>query len=72
MLFQQNSTTLRYIAIFGVSTSFFLMGVFFLSCDRIQQVVAPEAVESLDDAATVKIGSFIVHPTPEQLGMVLS
>ena len=56
MLFQRNRTTLRYIAVLGVFTSFFLMSVFFLSCDRIQQAVAPEAVEIPDSAAAVKIG----------------
>ena len=30
MLFQQNRTTLRYITIFGILVSFFLMGVLFL------------------------------------------
>ena len=62
MLFQQNRTTLRYIAVLGVLTSFFLMSVFFLSCDRIQRVVAPEGVEIPDSAATVKIG-FIYSPS---------
>ena len=53
---------LRYITIFGVFTSFFLMSVFFLSCDRIQRVVAPEGVEIPDSVATVKIG-FIYSPS---------
>ena len=56
MLFQQDRTTLRYITIFGILVSFFLMGVFFLSCDRIQQAVAPEGMEIPDNAAAVKIG----------------
>ena len=62
MLFQQNSTTLRYITIFGILVSFFLMSVFFLSCDRIQPTVAPDRTATSDDAVTVKIG-FIYSPT---------
>ena len=62
MLFRQDRTTLRYIAIFGILASFFLMSVFFLSCDRIQQVVAPEGMETPDGAAAVKIG-FIYSPS---------
>ena len=52
----------RYIVIFGIIASFFLMSVFFLSCDRIQQVVAPEGLEIPDDAGTIKIG-FIYSPS---------
>ena len=62
MLFRQDRTTLRYIAIFGILASFFLMSVFFLSCDRIQQAVAPEGMEIPDSAAAVKIG-FIYSPS---------
>ena len=62
MLFQRNRTTLRYIAVLGILTSFFLLSVFFLSCDRIQRVVAPEGVEIPDSAAAVKIG-FIYSPS---------
>ena len=62
MLFRQDRTTLKYIAIFGILASFFLMSVFFLSCDRIQQVVAPHEAATPDDAVTVKIG-FIYSPS---------
>ena len=58
MLFQQNRTTLRYIAIFGVLTSFFL------SCNRIQEVVAPDGVEISDGAPTIKIGFIYSPPDP--------
>ncbi|MDE0684605.1 MAG: ABC transporter substrate-binding protein [Candidatus Poribacteria bacterium] len=58
MLFQQNRTTLRYIAIFGVLTSFFL------SCNRIQEVVAPDAGQISNDASTVKIGFIYSPPDP--------
>ena len=46
----------------GADLSFFLMSVFFLSCDRIQQAVAPEGMEIPDSAAAVKIG-FIYSPS---------
>ncbi len=62
MLFQQNRTTLRYVVIFGILVSFFLMSVFFLSCDRIQRTVAPEGTETPDSVPTVKIG-FIYSPS---------
>ena len=62
MLFQQNRTTLRYVVIFGILVSFFLMSVFFLSCDRIQRTVAPEGTEIPDSVPTVKIG-FIYSPS---------
>ncbi len=58
MLFQQNRTALRYIAIFGVLTSFLL------SCNRIQEVVAPDGVEISDGAPTVKIGFIYSPPDP--------
>ena len=64
MLFQQNRTTLRYIAIFGILTSFFLMGILFLSCDRIQPTVAPHGTATSDDAVTVKIGFIYSPPDP--------
>ena len=49
MLAQQNRTMHRYIAIFGILASFFLISTFFLSCDRIQQVVAPDEAATPDD-----------------------
>ena len=58
MLFQQNRITLRYIAIFGVLTSFFF------SCNRIQGGVAPDGVQSSDGAPTVKIGFIYSPPDP--------
>jgi len=58
MLFQQNRATLRYIAIFGVLTSFFL------SCNRIQEVVAPDGMEVSDSGSTVKIGFIYSPPDP--------
>ncbi len=64
MLFQQKKTTLRHIAIFGALASFFFMSVFFFSCDRIQQIVAPEGSEILDDKETFKIGFIYSPPDP--------
>ncbi|MCY3741449.1 MAG: ABC transporter substrate-binding protein [Candidatus Poribacteria bacterium] len=58
MLFQQNRATLRCIAIFGVLTSFFL------SCNRIQEVVAPDGMEISDSGSTVKIGFIYSPPDP--------
>lgn len=58
MLFQQNTTTLRYIVIFGVLTSFFL------GCNRIQEVVAPDGMEVSDSGSTVKIGFIYSPPDP--------
>ena len=58
MLFQQNRTTLKYIAIFGIFASFFLMSVFFLSCDQVQQVIP----SSDSGVSTIKIG-FIYSPS---------
>lgn len=58
MLFRQNTTPLRYIAIFGVFTSFFL------SCNRIQGVVTPDGTEISDGASTVKIGFIYSPPDP--------
>ena len=72
MLFRQDRTTLRYIAIFGILASFFLISVFFFSCDRIQQVVAPHEAATLMTRSQSKLVSFIVHLTLEPLGMVLS
>ena len=54
MLFQKNSTTPRYITIFGILVSFFLMGVFFVSCDRIQSIVVSDETATSDDAVSVK------------------
>lgn len=64
MLLQRNGKGLRYITIFGILVSFFFMGVFFLSCNRIQQAVAPDGSESSDGAVTVKIGFIYSPPDP--------
>lgn len=64
MLFQRNSKVLKYITIVGIFISFFLLSIFFLSCDRIQRVVDPEAVGTADSAATVKIGFIYSPPDP--------
>ena len=64
MLFQQNRKVLRYITIFGVFASTFLISVSFLSCNRIQQVAAPEGSEPLDDKGTIKIGFIYSSPDP--------
>lgn len=64
MLFQQSRKVLRYITIFGVFISFFLMSVFFLSCDRAPQVLPPETSEILDSASTIKIGFIYSPPDP--------
>ncbi|MDE0019520.1 MAG: ABC transporter substrate-binding protein [Candidatus Poribacteria bacterium] len=58
MLFQQNTTTLRYIAIFGVLASFLV------SCNRIQGVVTPDGTAISDGASTVKIGFIYSPPDP--------
>ncbi len=63
MLFRQNRIKLRYIAVLGILTSFFLLSVFFLGCDRIHQVVAP--VDSTTTVPTVvKIGFIYSPPAP--------
>ena len=63
MLFRQSKIILRYIAVLGVLTSFFLLNVFFLGCNQIQQVVAP--VDSTDKVpAAVKIGFIYSPPDP--------
>lgn len=49
---------------FGVFISFFSMSIFFLSCDRIQEVVVPEEVEVSDGIVTVKIGFIYSPPDP--------
>ena len=54
---------LRYITIFGVFILFFSMSIFFLSCDRIQEVV-PEEVGVSDGTATIKIGFIYSPPDP--------
>lgn len=64
MLFQRNSKVFRYITIFGIFISFFLLSTFFLSCDRIQRVVDPQAVVTADGAVTVKIGFIYSPPDP--------
>ena len=55
---------LRYITIFGILVSFFFISVFFLSCDRIQQVITPEGSEVSDGAGTIKIGFIYSPPDP--------
>lgn len=55
---------LRDITIFGILISFFSMSVFILSCDRIQQAVAPEASEVPDGISTIKIGFIYSPPDP--------
>ena len=64
MLFQWNRKVLRYITIFGIFISFFLISVFFLSCDRIQQVTAPDGSDPLNDKETIKIGFIYSPPDP--------
>lgn len=54
----------RYITIFGILVSFFFISVFFLSCDRIQQTVAPGGATVSDDVATIKIGFIYSPPDP--------
>ncbi len=55
---------LRYITIFGVFSLFFSMSIFFLSCDRIQEVVVPGKVGVSDGIVTVKIGFIYSPPDP--------
>ena len=55
---------LRYITIFGIFISFFLMSVLFLSCNRVQQAVTPDRSEILDDKETIKIGFIYSPPDP--------
>ena len=64
MPFQWNRKVLRDITIFGVFISFSLISVFFLSCNRIQQVVAPDRSQIPDAADTVKIGFIYSPPDP--------
>ena len=61
---QLSRTTLRYVTIFGILVSFFLMSVFFISCDRIQQTVAPERTKVSEGASTIKIGFIYSPPDP--------
>jgi hypothetical protein len=61
MLFHWNRTTLGCMAIFRILSSFFLMSVFFLGCNRIHQVIAPADLVP-EGPATVKIG-FMHHNT---------
>ena len=64
MPFQQNRKVFRYITIFGIFISFFLMSVLFLSCDRVHQVPTPTDPDSPDDVSTVKIGFIYSPPDP--------
>ncbi len=64
MLTQWNRTMLKDVAIFGIIASFFLMSIFFLSCNRIQGVVAPDQVHVPEDTDTVKIGFIYSPPDP--------
>ena len=63
MLTQLNSRMFKHIVSFGVITSFFLMSIF-LSCNRIQQVVAPDRAQLPDDGVSVKIGFIYSPPDP--------
>lgn len=63
MLFQQNRTVPRYIAIFYIPI-FGVLTSFLLSCNRFQGGVAPDAVEISDGAPTVKIGFIYSSPDP--------
>ncbi len=64
MPFQQNRKVFRYITIFGVFILFFLMNVFFVSCDRVHQAPTPTAPDISDDVSTVKIGFIYSPPDP--------
>ena len=55
---------LRYIFVFGIFISFFLLGVSFLSCNRVQQTVTPDGSETLDGKETIKIGFIYSPPDP--------
>ena len=64
MIHRQNRIALRFRAVSGILTSFCLMVVFFLGCQRVQQVVAPTDSESPDNRGTVKIGFLYSPPDP--------
>ena len=55
---------LRHVAVFGVISSFLLMSIFFLSCNRIQQVITTDRAQLADDAVTIKIGFIYSPPDP--------
>lgn len=64
MPFQWNRKVFRDITIFGVFISFSFISLFFLSCNRIQQTVAPDRSQIPDAADTVKIGFIYSPPDP--------
>ena len=64
MIFKQNRTMPRCISIYRILVLFFLLTVFFLGCDRIQQVFSPAGSETPDSAVSVKIGFIYSPPDP--------
>lgn len=64
MLTQWNGKMLKRVAIFAIITSFFLMTISFLSCNRIQQVITTDTAQLADDAVSVKIGFIYSPPDP--------
>ena len=64
MIRKPNRIALRFRTVSGILASFFLLVVFFLGCQRIQQVVAPMDSESPDNKVTIKIGFLYSPPDP--------
>lgn len=64
MIFKQDRIPLRFRVVHGILASFFLVAVFFLGCQRIQQVVAPKDSEAPDSTVPVKIGFLYSPPDP--------
>lgn len=64
MIRKRNPIALRCRVVSGILASFFLMVVFFLGCQRIQQVFTPTDLESSDSRVTVKIGFLYSPPDP--------
>ena len=64
MIRKQNPIALRFRVVSRILASFFLMVVFSLGCQRIQQFIAPTDLETPDNRVTVKIGFLYSPPDP--------
>ena len=64
MIRRHNRIALRFWTVSGILGAFCLMVVFFLGCQRVQQVVEPTDSESPDNRVTVKIGFLYSPPDP--------
>ncbi len=64
MIHKRNQIGLRFRTVSGILGASCLLVVFFLGCQRAQQVVAPTDSESPDNRVTVKIGLLYSPPDP--------